>query len=487
LSKPPILQKFDDIDQKIMNNENNINILMKKSGINYTEVFSYQNDSKQPFYSTCCVAFFKSLNKDCIICQGWDYYLYVLDFQGNIILKIDTGGNMYGSAITFQNEDGYTQIVCCNHAGRVICYSESGELIWEFGSIYNRGDSVGTITASNSWSITDISKSWRVGEFCRGVRGLNASIHITNKNNGTIQIYEISGVDESNHGKLWTYNEITGVNVGDSFVVVPRYISDSYYQHSGVIGVDSSTGISYLYIAGFDMEVCRVRASDGVLMNTFSGCRESIEPPPILITSGTTKMCIVSSIDKSVYALKQSDLTKIWSTELPEPIDSFTTYDASTDSIYVNCRDNRCYRLRGVDGVIMAVSTDTQGDCDSRPTLITRNGYLNKSVVFGQDSGYVFLLDALTLDTQVRYLQGCGMNGSCASFSDNNGNLVIASPDMSGTIMLLDSNLLETGVIHSKGSVESSPIVGHFNSADPNGVYIIFSTLDGWIRCLRFD
>lgn len=276
------------------------------------------------------------------------------------------------------------------------------------------------------------------------------------------------------------------------YKVVPKYVSDVYFQHAGQLVKEGPTW--YLYTTGFDNQCRKTNAVTGALVWRFSALENS-EPYPVVtdIDQDGNLECLFLSIDRHVYCLNASDGTVKWKRELPGGNDCFASYgDVDNDGVIeyvVNSRSGSCFILDGRTGAIKHQSTEVaswvSSEINGRPTLydIDGDGYLE--IVFGTYLGFVYCLNHRA-ETLWRFNQGATLRGSTNIIDINGDGLPeILAPDMVGTIAVLNKSGVEIGQIHGKGAVEGTPLI---EDLDGDGkLEMVYTTTHGYVRVIRFD
>lgn len=466
----------------------NVEALIQKE-IRQTLLWEYRVPGKEAIFSTPITATFSGGRK-VVIYQGWDWFLYVHDaLTGELIWRKAFDGENYGRAQAQDvNGDGRVEIFGASHDGKIYCLDEDGAVLWSQSNLYVR-EGTGAVTSATAWSLRDTSKNWVANSFIRGRQGENASIEIVS-GTGAGQVREISGTDPQT---LWLFEAWDVVPDATSrYKVVPRYVSDVYFQHAGQLVKEGATW--FLYTTGFDNQCRKTNAATGELIWRFSALENS-EPYPVVtdIDQDGNIECLFLSIDRHVYCLNGVDGTVKWKRELPGGNDCFASHgDIDNDGVIeyvVNSRSGSCFILDGRTGAIKHQSTEVaswvSSEINGRPTLYDIDGDGYMEIVFGTYLGFVYCLNHRA-ETLWRFNQGATLRGS-TNIIDINGDGApeILAPDMVGTIAVLNRSGVEIGQVHGKGAVEGTPLI---EDLDGDGkLEMVYTTTHGYVRVIRFD
>lgn len=442
-------------------------------------------------YSTPIQATVNGVN--CIIFQGWDWYLYVIDAStGEMLWRYAFGGPNYGRCQAADvNGDGNTEIFGASHDGYIYCLDHNGNKLWDLGCAYNRSDATGTASSGTSYSLVDSTKNWPKNIFLNGYKsGQGATIQITG-GTGNGQTNQISGVD--NPGTVWVQNAWTTVPDSTSTYKITPYQSwMTEFMHAGTLSQESGTW--YLYVTCFDATVIKVNAATGALVWEYA-MGYGTEPFPLIVDiDGDGNLeCCVNSADGYVYAFNAADGTVKWKTQT-DPINGdgndaeLTAYDINGDNILellVGTEADYVCVLKGTDGTMLSRGPNVNGwvDCAPCPFPSGTTGYYN--FVDGAANGgivYCYSPSSTVLwRTDVGYdVRACPQYQPV--FNDGKSYIVIA--DMGGYLSVLDpttGNIIGSAAF--PGSIEGTPLI-----ADVNGdglLEIIVTCFNGYVYCVR--
>lgn len=422
--------------------------------------------------------------------QSYDHHAYVVDFfTGEIVLKISFDERLYGKPVAEDiNGDGKTEFIFCSYDGKIRCFTENGELIWEQVDEYTRQGSgtVSTYRAEGEWTcITDDTKNW-CDKF--GIRDSeNPELNMT------VNIVGGTGAGQSAQARWVEWNEIffyeefaTPLDNTSEYVITTYSPSCHIFQHSGTLNKENEKW--YLYITGFDMCCRKIDALTGEIIWVFS-TQEAIEPFPLIIDldDDGIKECYIVSVDWGFYCLDIETGKQKWVYWAEKGNDAFLNYLTLSNGKKVligSSRDGRVYYLNP-DGTLHTRTSPTNHDIDSRPVVGDFNGDGKQEIVFGGDGGFVYCCDE-NGKTLWRHFNGVYLNSSAVKADINyDGKDEVLIGDMNGTILVFNpenGNLLDE--IHFHGSVEGTPEIGDFDG-DGN-IEMVVTTSYGYVHLLRF-
>lgn len=433
---------------------------------------------------------------DAVLFVSWDWYLYAVDAAtGALLWRKAAQSNCYGRPQAGDvNDDGDTEIFFPSHDGSVWSVNYDGTNRWRFYNAYDR-EGNGTATAVGNYFLQDDTKAWAENAFMRRTTApfeINAYVRFLDGPNAFVPGTEdpVSGIaptdrhiSQNNEGnKLWISEPwATMPNVGDTYKIIPRYVSDRTFMHAGTL-VNEGAGNWWLYLTGFDNHCYKINADTGEIAWKYA-TMENIEPYPLVQGDGV----YIVSIDGFTRKLSRADGSLTWASNTGQ-CDAFVTMDIQHESkpLMVSSRNNRVYRVDPYDGNVMAASTDTGGDIDSSSTPVFDS--INGRVVFinGSDDGSVWCFDRF-MDTVWQFYTGPSGLNSSPVFHDVNGdgNPEVLIADMRGTVFCINiATGKPIGVLYHKGGIEGVPLYADIDG-DGNMEYVV-TTLEGWVVCYRF-
>ncbi len=454
-----------------------------------TKIWSYTIPGNPLCYSTPIQATVRDAggsNHDSVIFQAWDGYLYAVDItDGTLVWRYAFSGPNYGRPQAADvNGDGYNEVIGASHDGTVRCVSSQGSLLWTFSNLYDR-EATGTLTDAGDYYIEDSTKNWANNSFQRGDPSINGYLLMTSgvAAGKEMQISSSRGTDGFWLVDLWDVDKTP--SAGDSYVIMPRYSSDRFYQHAGTLNQESGTW--YLYLGGFDNQMVKLNASTGALV--WKVCTlENIEPFPHVVTLGGSTRIIFVSVDGYVRAMN-TDGTVYWQSNIGYPLDAFlATYDIDTDGnveVLVSSRSNRVHILNGTTGVQKSQTPDTQGDIDSRPLVVDTD-----AIVVAGDAGHIqrFTYATTTMTQDWDYAASAvPFNSSPVLLDvDDDATDEAICIDMTGLGFAMDVAAgTVTGRFQAPGAVEGTPLAGDFLSV-AGEKQLIYTALGGVVEMVTF-
>jgi hypothetical protein len=434
---------------------------------------------------------------------GWDWYLYARSVTtGAVLWRRAMDGTCYGrpqSAIISGLSGGYTTHFAPCHAGYIRSFESDGVPIATFQNVYTR-EGTGTATARTTTTLTDSTKSWAANAFIRSTTNsaINAVIRFTSGPNAPVGSPDANGFYTSDRaiisspgGNTLTVASAwaTTPNVGDPYVIVPRYSSDKVFMHAGTLVNESGT--YYLYCTGFDNHLYKLNASTLSVVWKYATL-ENMEPYPLVF--GGYVYCV--SIDGNLRKFSTSG-TLQWTTATGQCDAFLNAVDVSgTTYIYVSSRDNRVYRVVASSGAIDYQSTDTAdnifGDIDSSAlpiTLpgVTSSGGANIRVLTGGDSGGAWSFRSNLETAWQQQSSNVAINSSpiAHNVTGATNGMAFLIGDMRGTLFCYDAFTgAPIGRLYHKGGIEGWPL---YADIDGDGkMELVVTTIDGWITCWRF-
>jgi outer membrane protein assembly factor BamB len=415
------------------------------------------------------------------------YALKVAD--GALVWRKSVDASAYGRCQAANVTGGSDVEIFAPGERKISCIpADGGAALWTFSNLYDR-EASGTATAgTGATTLKDSTKAWAVNAFLRlGGGSLNASVRFT------------SGA-ASGQSKLITANGGDGITLttaafspapaaGDTYVIDPKYGSDTVFQHAGVLVNEGGT--YYLYATSFDNHVYKLAAATGALQWKFATL-ENIEPYPLVISVAGNLRCIVGSVDGTVRSLNAATGAVVW-TASTGAVDAFM-WAADLDSdgaleLIISGRNGRMMVLDAATGTIEHESTQSRAwgygevNAASVPVLLASETY--PRIFSASDDGTLWCRDRQG-NTLWQLLLAPIMCNSSPLAHDllGTGALAILQGDMRGTLHAVDAATgRRLGVLYTKGEIEGVPYLGDM---DGDGkTELVLTTTDGYVEAWR--